>query len=185
MEFTDIKTVSARDLYREMGYTEWRNFRLLIAKAESLIKQGVGGTISRTSAPVSIGSGAIRHLEDFALDAQAVKLLTRLSGRTKLTGLGAIRNETAVLALLRKYYVARDLRFVFQYPLGGFRFDAFIGGSVLVEFDEHHHVSSLRQRHTDAKKDGMAKEQGLEIVRLTIEDDVVDAILLIDRALGL
>src|SRR5260221_2143495 len=69
---------SARELAALLGYQRWESFPGVIAKAEEVCKgsgQAVSDHFSRMSLPVTIGKGATRELEDYALSRYALHLV--------------------------------------------------------------------------------------------------------------
>jgi very-short-patch-repair endonuclease len=174
---------TAREIYKRVGYRDWRNFNSLVRRAQQLISNGGrSGSIVQTTTPVVIGSGATRHVVDYELDEEAASLLEYLASSFKLTSTPEMRNECAILRLLAKYYLGKGVSFVFQKRVGSFVYDALVGDQVAVEFDEPHHVTA-RSVRSDAKKDVFAAQQGWAIFRMGLSGDVVDAILAIDQML--
>lgn len=174
----------ARDLQTPLGYTKWENFEGVVRRARQLAKNGLGvGRFDEAARIVAIGSGASRAVIDFRLDRSAVNLLGILATSFKLNGLYLGRNESAVLGLVAKWAGARGHRVVAQFEVNAFRFDLLIGNRVLVEFDEPHHRQS-RQARIDVAKDRAARSDGFVVVRLDLDTDVVDAILLVEELLS-
>jgi hypothetical protein len=92
--------ISARDVYSSLGYTQWRNFRSVVRRAQNLIRNGVRlGTIIEDTRLVSIGSGAKRRVLDYLMDVDAFEIVRELASSFKLNRLYSARNETALLGL--------------------------------------------------------------------------------------
>ena len=83
--FTDIRHVDeagvefwyARDLQRELEYTEWRNFEKVINKAITACRKSGYDPNSHfvgITKKVSLGSGAMRQIEDIELSRFDVKV---------------------------------------------------------------------------------------------------------------
>ncbi len=175
--------ITARKLQQEVNYKEWRNFNSLILRAKNLINNGVeSGFIKDTEYPVNIGSGAIRLVEDYELDNDAVNLIKKLALSYKLGNSYSTRNETAVLGLLQKYCVNKGYVYDFQFNLDKFIFD-FRCENILLEFDEPHHQTK-RQKKTDLDKEHIAIENGYKLFRFTLRNDIVDIIICIEFNLG-
>ena len=174
--------ISARDVYREYGYARWENFANLIKRAQNLIESGERlGRITETRKPVTTGFGAVRQIVDYLLDDTAAILVGELASSVKLTGHFHIRNETVLLGLARKYCMSKGIMFKFQYPLSGFVYDALVGDSVLIEFDEPGHLKGTRQRGIDAQKDVAAQKAGLTLLRFDLTHDIIDIIVAIEE----
>jgi very-short-patch-repair endonuclease len=172
----------ARDLQPLLGYSQWRNFDRLIKRANHiLIHKHLPGRIEPNTRMVNIGSCASRKITDYKIDRPALSLVMELAASHKLTNKFSIRNESVVMQLLEKYCLAKSISFAYQYHLGDFVFDCMIGNQVLVEFDEPHHQECSRQEERDLQKDGLAESEGLKILRISLESDIVDLILAIQR----
>ena len=176
---------TARNLCALIGYAQWRNFDRLIQRAQQLISSGEStAKIEPTTLARGIGSNAIRHIDDYTLDDAAVALLGQLSAGSKLhRRQGLLRNETIMLGLLSKYFIAHGAVFSFQETHGRFVFDAVIDGRVVVEFDEPHHQHDPKQLAQDALKDEWASSNDYTMVRLTLDMDIIDMILAVDAVL--
>ncbi|HVS71337.1 MAG TPA: hypothetical protein VHQ47_08800 [Phycisphaerae bacterium] len=180
---TNTHGITARQVYQSLGYQDWRNFDALVMRVSQLIRHGqCCGSISKTTSIVAIGSGAVRAVPDYVLDQDAVSAITFAASSFKANVHLVRRNETVILSLLGKWCHGRGLSFVHQYRTGGFIYDAFVGGRVLVEFDEPHHATR-RQSQTDAKKDAAAFAANLAITRFTLEHDIIDVIRGIELAM--
>jgi len=92
--FTDIRQTDdsgaefwyARDLQRELEYTEWRNFEKVINKAvTSCTKSGYkpNDHFVGVTKKVSLGSGAVREIEDIELSRYACYLIVQNGDPTK------------------------------------------------------------------------------------------------------
>ena len=181
MSSSDRGLVSARAIYVDMGYVQWRRFDGLVGRARHLIANGEAmGVIKCTTAPIAIGHGAIRQVRDYLLDEAAVELVTKLSSSVKLNGYYHIRNECVILGLLKKYCTARDIHFEFQQRCGTAVFDAVIGRRIAIEFDEPHHAQDVEERIRDRAKDAIATDFGLTVLRFRIVHDIVDVILAVE-----
>lgn len=192
MPFEDLKTVdnhgiiywSARDLRLYLGYAEWRNFSNVIKRAISIIKhKHIDGRIVETSIVVGTGKGAKREIVDYLLDADGVSVLSELCTSFKLNNFYSIRNETVVLQLVEKYCQKKGVDFQYQYRLGGFIFDCKVGNNILIEFDESHHLDSIRQRRIDSEKNIVAKAEGFSLKRVDLEMDIADIIVYLESRL--
>ena len=192
MPFEDLKTVdnhgiiywSARDLRLYLGYAEWRNFSNVIKRAISIIKhKHIDGRIVETSIVVGTGKGAKREIVDYLLDADGVSVLSELCTSFKLNNFYSIRNETVVLQLVEKYCQKKGVDFQYQYRLGGFIFDCKVGNNILIEFDESHHLASIRQRKIDSEKNIVAKAEGFSLKRVDLEMDIADIIVYLESRL--
>jgi very-short-patch-repair endonuclease len=140
--------------------------------------------IEQTIADVEIGSNAIRQVVDYRVDRHAAMLIAELAQSHKLTNVFSIRNETVVLQLVQKYCQINHLHFQHQYRLANFVFDCAIGHFLLIEFDEQHHKISRRQQQIDTEKEYVARENGWFVLRVTLEMDIVDIIVAIERKRG-
>lgn len=171
--------VRAREIYKSMGYVEWRNFNNLIEKAIQLINNGVErGVILKTERIAKIGYGAIRSIIDYELDADAVDILKRISSY-KLNKAIRLRNEAVVLTMLEKYCKLKAIPFEFQFALDGYKYDCIVNSNILIEFDEQQHVTK-RQRDVDGKKNFSAKSGGYKMIRFDISNDIIDIICAIE-----
>jgi very-short-patch-repair endonuclease len=172
----------ARDLQALLGYKRWQNFDHLIKRANHiLIHKHLPGHIEPTSRTACIGSGATREITDYLIDRPALNIVMELAASYKLTNSFSIRSESVVMQLLEKYCLAKNICFTFQHHLGGFVFDCMIGNQVLVEFDEPHHQECKRQAERDSEKDRLAESEGLKILRINLESDIIDLILAIQK----
>jgi very-short-patch-repair endonuclease len=175
----------ARDLQHLLGYTEWRNFEGVIKRAIGIIRhKNLNGTIEKTSATVKIGSGATRKIVDYKLNQEAFELLKELCSGYKMTNSFTIRNESVVLQLVEKYCKANKIIFYYQFLLNNYRFDCMLGDKILLEFDEPHHYQNTRQARIDLEKEKVAKRNGFLIFRVTLDMDIVDIIVFIERNLS-
>jgi len=176
-------TTTARKLQHEVHYKKWSNFNTLILRAKNLIDNGVEiGVITETQCAVNIGYGAIRLVEDYELDEQAVRLIKRLALAYKLGKSYSTRNETAILGLLQKYCVNKNYSHDFQFKLENYIFD-FQCENILIEFDEPHHQDK-RQRKVDLDKESIAKKNKYKVFRLTLQNDIIDVIMYIEANIG-
>ena len=69
---------SARELAALLGYTDWRNFMRVIAKAKEACEgsgQVISDHFSEMSMSAAIGSGATRELSDYSLSRYALHLV--------------------------------------------------------------------------------------------------------------
>ena len=70
----------ARDLQRLLGYTEWRNFLLVIDKAKTACinsGQNVSGHFVDVNKMVKLGSGSERQIDDIMLTRYACYLIAQ------------------------------------------------------------------------------------------------------------
>jgi DNA-damage-inducible protein D len=70
----------ARELQELLGYTQWRNFEQVVAKASEACRnagQGVSDHFADVSKKVDLGSGAQREIEDIALTRYAAYLIAQ------------------------------------------------------------------------------------------------------------
>lgn len=171
-----------RNLYKKLGFATWENFNFNVEKAIQLINSGsYSGTIKKTSKTVSIGSGAKREIIDYLIDDDALNLIKQLS-YNKIVGKPAVRNEIAILTLLKKYCDGKQIDFQMQYKLNNFKYDALINNNLLLEFDEQHHCRK-KQQIIDLEKTNLAIEHGFYILRVGIKDDIIDIILKMEQIL--
>lgn len=174
--------VLARDIRQQLGYAEWRNFEVLIQRCRGLIAQGVAhGKITQCSRSAPIGSGAVREVVDYRLDAQAYELVKAMASSFKLNGHYLVRNESATLNLVQKWAQRAGHETTPQGRVGNFVFDLLIGQSIAIEFDEPHH-GSARQSATDRQKDVEAARADLTVFRFGLESDAIDIIGAIESA---
>ena len=174
------KMYSCREIYKTIGFDRWENFNHNVEKAIQLIQSGTHrGTIIESHKLVEIGSGAKRRIIDYTIDDDALELIKQLS-YNKTIGEIAVRNEVVLLSLLRKYCVAKGNSFEGQFLLSGFRYDALIGGRILLEFDEQHHGRG-KQKYIDDEKNRIAQQNNFKIVRVGIRDDIIDIILKVEK----
>lgn len=172
----------ARDIKGRFGYKEWRNFDGVIKRAIHLINfTCCDGVIKKTRRNVTIGSGAIREINDYLLDHDGLELIKKLSSSQKLNNIFSIRNESVVLQLIEKYCREKAIFFSFQYFLEEYRFDCIVGENILIEFDEPHHIWNTKQKIIDAKKEKIALLNGCKIFRIDLNMDIVDIILYIEK----
>ena len=78
--YNDIECWSARELQEILGYSQWRNFQLVIEKAkEACANTDVKVTdhFADISKMVALGSGAQRNVEDIALTRYACYLIAQ------------------------------------------------------------------------------------------------------------
>jgi len=171
----------ARDLQAECGYAKWERFHGVLLRADNIIKNGLNdGSITRCEKISCLGSGAIRRIIDYLVDENAEQLIKELCLSYKINGSYCIRNETATLSLLKKYCLYKGFSYDFQYKLTPFIYD-FRCNKVLVEFDEPHH-SEPAQKLIDSKKDDLALLNGFRVSRVSLETDIIDLIIEIERS---
>lgn len=73
---------SARDLYKVLGYTEWRNFTTAIEKAKEACQnsgQAVPDHFVEVNKMVTLGSGGQRKVQDYHLSRYACYLIVAAS----------------------------------------------------------------------------------------------------------
>jgi|GEM_PF-961332 len=172
----------ARDLQHLLGYAAWRNFEGVIKRAIGIIKHRcLYGNIEKTNVKVQIGSGALREIVDYKLDRSAAEILWNLCSSYKLNNHFQIRNETVLLQLVEKYCALTGVRFIYQFRVEEYLFDCMLGNKLLIEFDEPHHENCSRQIKKDRKKDSAAKRLGFEIFRITLDMDIIDVIIFLQK----
>ena len=79
-DFEGVECWSARDLQNILGYSQWRNFKNVIDKAEKSCEQAgeeVKNHFAEFSKMVEIGSGAQKPIEDIALTRYACYLVAQ------------------------------------------------------------------------------------------------------------
>lgn len=79
-DYEGIESWSARDLQDILGYTQWRNFKNVIDKAEKSCEQAgedAKNHFAEFSKMVEIGSGAQKTIEDIALTRYACYLIAQ------------------------------------------------------------------------------------------------------------
>jgi DNA-damage-inducible protein D len=178
-EFGEEKIFSARQIYRQCGYTKWVNFHGVVLRATQLIKNlQAEGVIRKTKTKIRAGKGAVHEVLDYELCPKAYKLVRELCRSFKTDKCYSVRNETALLSLLRKYCTLKGIEFEPQCKVETFVYDCRIG-STLVEFDEPHHTS-FRQQQRDSKKDGAARRHGYKLMRFGLYADFVDMLFAIE-----
>lgn len=69
-----------------------------------------------------------------------------------------------------------------QFRLDDFKYDALINDNLLLEFDEQHHCRKKQQK-IDLEKTKVAKKCGYRILRVGIQDDIIDIILKMEKIL--
>lgn len=174
----------ARDLQHLLGYAKWDNFEGVIKRAIGIIRnKNLNGIIEETFRVVEIGSGATRRVVDYRFNKESFVLLKELCSSYKLTNQFCIRNESVVLQLAEKYCKANQITFQYQFLLEKYRFDCMIGSKILIEFDEPHHHQNSKQVKIDLEKDKVANQNGFLIFRVTLDMDIIDIILFIDKNL--
>jgi len=172
----------ARDLQKDLGYVEWRNFEGVIKRAIQIIKNTQSiEQIQRTTRKVIIGSGAFREVVDYKIDKNGFILIKKLTSSQKLNNSFEIRNETIFLQLIQKYCLKSDIKFEYQFSFLNYRFDCKVGDNLLIEFDEPHHLTNTKQKIIDVNKDKVANENNFKIFRINIEMDIIDVILFIQK----
>jgi len=173
--------ISARSIYKDLGYKQWRCFEGLIKRAINLIKNGIEkGIIKETKKETLIGSGAKRKVKDYLFNNDAFNLIERLSNGYKLNNCYSIRNETVLLGLLKKYCKKKGIKVNFQYSFGTFLYDCCLNHKIFIEFDEPHHKNK-KQKNIDNRKDKYVKSQGYKILRFNLDNDIVDLILEVEK----
>ena len=172
--------MNARKLQDVLNYKEWRNFHNLIIRAINLIENGIEkGEIKKTYTKVSLGSGAIRHVDDYVFDELALQLIKKLALSFKLGKSYSIRNETRILSLLQKYCIYKSIDYEFQFKLENYIYD-FRFEQTLIEFDEPHHECK-RQENIDRNKDIIALNNSYRILRFNLSNDIIDIIVALDK----
>lgn len=170
----------ARKLQRELGYVKWENFHKVINRSISLVNGNDAHLFKKTSVLCKMPNRAVKKLIDYELNDSDIDLLKKMCGSHKPTASYKLRSETIIISLLIKYYASKDVLVSFQYRLGDYIFDCAVGGEVLFEFDEAHHLNS-RVIRNDLLKQEYAIRNGYKVVRATIQDDIVDVIVKINK----
>lgn len=168
-------SVSARQLYKSLGYLRWENFNNLIIKAMQLIRNGLcHGSIIETRKRIEIGSGACREVVDYQLDEKAIELINNMA-YNKCKKSTMYRNETMMLSTLMRYCSLRKISFEEQFSLGKYKFDCRVNRKILIEYDEPHHRKT-GQNTTDVKKDEIAHLNGYTLFRYDTTADIINMI---------
>ncbi len=180
-----VPDVFARDIYESLGYAKWENFNTLIKRCKQLIEHGQRvGHIEDATRVIEIGSGAIRRVIDYKLDAKAHQLVISMASAFKLLGHYPTRNETSILSFISRWCSLKKISFVPQAKyIDGHIYDALVGDLVAIEFDEPHHLGNT-QSSRDEKKDRESKDAGISVLRINIESNVVDAIVDLESMLA-
>ncbi len=79
-DYEDVECWSARELQTILGYSQWRNFKNVIDKAQKSCEQAgedVKNHFAEFSKMVEIGSGAQKEIEDIALTRYACYLIAQ------------------------------------------------------------------------------------------------------------
>jgi hypothetical protein len=174
--------VLARDVQKEFGYIEWRNFEGVIKRAiQIIINTQSNGVIQKTTKKIIIGSGALREIVDYKIDKNGLLLIKKLTSSQKLNNIFEIRNETIFLQLIQKYCIKTDIKFEYQFTFLNYRYDCKIGNNLLIEFDEPHHLINTKQKVIDINKSQVAIENKFKIFRINLEMDIIDVILFIQN----
>jgi very-short-patch-repair endonuclease len=165
--------MKARELCKELEYSEFRHFDPVILRCLNLINNGLDkGVITPCTKEAEIGSGAIRIVKDYDLDNDAERLVRKMAVGFKMNGSYPIRNETALFSLLKKFCLLNSIEHEFQFKLGEFIYD-FRYEKTLIEFDESHHATA-RQTKVDKAKNQVAVDNGYEILRFGFQHDIID-----------
>lgn len=171
----------ARSIQHELGYVRWENFNNVIKKCITLTRGNPEHSFKPAMSLISLPKGAFRSIKDFELNDADIDLIKKMSGYSKPTGTYKIRIENIIVSLLKKYYAAKEIDVITQFWLGQYRYDCKIN-NVLVEYDEDHHLNES-QRIIDRLKNELATQNNYAMVRVQIEEDIVDAILKINAVL--
>jgi len=176
--------MTARSLQKELDYKEWRNFEGVIKRALNFINNGFNsGRIIKTLKTVKIGSKSERKIIDYYLDSESEILIRELCSNFKINKSFHIRNEITTLSLIKKYYDNKGVDFVFQKRFSDFVYDAFIGEKILFEYNEPHHSISSKQIKIDKNKKELAVKLGYNLITVTLEMDIIDCLILINKEL--
>lgn len=177
-------SVFARDIYRGLGYVEWRNFSGLVDRAKNMIANGVAvGEIINTSRSVGIGSGSFRIIDDYELDVSAYDLVKLLAQSFKLNGHHIARNETIILGMVKHWCESKGITAIQQGEIDMSYSDLLINSCISIEFDENHHEQS-RQLGIDKTKDTKSDSLGIKTLRFSFNDTVIDIILAIEKEIA-
>lgn len=177
-------SVFARDIYRGLGYVEWRNFSGLVDRAKNMIANGVAvGEIINTSRSVGIGSGSFRIIDDYELDVSAYDLVKLLAQSFKLNGHHIARNETIILGMVKHWCESKGITAIPQGEIDTSYSDLLINSCISIEFDENHHEQS-RQLGIDKTKDTKSDSLGIKTLRFSFNDTVIDIILAIEKEIA-
>jgi len=172
----------ARDLQNLLGYSKWENFAKVIEKVISIARNDNRFVIKQIKIPRQIGSGATRNIIDYRFNNEAVSLIKNMTGASKPVSSIRLRNETFIIKQLKKFYESKKISVKFQHRVGSYIYDCLVGEKVLFEFDEPHHRNK-RQSQIDKKKNDTARKYHYQIVRATIEDDIIDIIIRLDKVM--
>lgn len=138
--------------------------------------------VVKTAKKVMTGKNTAKTIVDYLIDEKTKDfLLERCT--SKLCKIKPMHNETIILGLLKKYFSAKGIKFDFQKEIEEFVADGLIGDKVVLEYDEPYHNCTAIM-YKDARKDKVYKELGYKIFRCSLDDDIVDIILGIERLLN-
>ena len=97
-DYNGVECWSARELYKLLGYVQWRNFMTIVDKAKEACK-GAGEDISHHFADVSkmvdLGSGSQRSIDNFLLTRYACYLIAQ-NGDSRKSEIAFAQNYFAV-----------------------------------------------------------------------------------------
>ena len=106
---------SARDLYKVLGYTNWRNFKIAIDKAQIACansNQDIADHFDTSIKLIDVGKGAQRRIEDYSLSRYACYLIIENADPSKpIVAQGqtyfAVQTRKAEIAELREAQTER------------------------------------------------------------------------------